>query len=391
MHNFIYSIPTKVYFGSGQIEHLPAILKPYGTKILLVYGGGSIKKIGLYDKVISLLQDNNISFSELSGVEPNPRVSTVRRGIAICQEEHCNLILAIGGGSSIDCSKAISAGVKYPGDVWELCLDRTLIQDALPIIAVSTMAATGSEMDPFGVISNEETNDKRGLGHPLLVPKAAICDPSYTFSVSPFQTASGTADIVSHILETYFRSLPGDYMAKRMCEGLLETCFHYGPIAIADPNDYEARANLMWASDWAINGFLKCGLTGPWVVHPIEHQLSAYYDIPHGAGLAILTPHWFRKILENPDSLDIFYTYGTNVWHISPALPKKEIALKAISCTEEYFFQKLKLPKTLCELGIPSQENFESMAEKAIRDGAGNTFFPLTKEDIMELYKSSFS
>lgn len=389
MQNFIYDIPTNVYFGKGQIKNLPTIIKKYGTKVLLVYGGGSIKRNGIYDTVIALFKENNISYLELSGVEPNPRVSTVRRGIQLCKENDIDLILAVGGGSTVDCSKAISAGIKYDGDVWDLCIDRTLIKDAIPIVAIPTIAATGSEMDPFGVITNEETYDKKGLGSPLLTPKAAICDPTYTFSVSPFQTASGTADIISHILETYFRAEDGAYMAKRSCEAFLKTCFHYGKIAIDEPDNYEARANLMWVSSWAINGFIKCGLTGPWVVHPIEHQLSAYYDVAHGAGLAILTPHWFRKILSNANSLPIFREYGINIWNIDSSLSDMEIAEYAIQKTED-FFNSINLPKNLRELGINDKSNFHIMAEKSLRDGAGNTYFPLSLEDILEILDNAY-
>lgn len=389
MQDFIYSIPTTVYFGKGQIANLPSIVKTYGTRVLLVYGGGSIKRNGIYDTVVSLFKENNIEFQELSGVEPNPRVSTVRRGIEICRKNNIDLILAVGGGSTVDCSKAVSAGLKYNGDVWDLCLDRTLIKDAIPIIAIPTIAATGSEMDPFGVITNEETQDKKGMGSSLLIPKAAICDPTYTYSVSAFQTASGTADIISHILETYFRDCDGAYIAARTSESLLKTCFHYGKIAIDEPDNYEARANLMWASNWAINGFLKCGLNGSWVVHPIEHQLSAYYDVAHGAGLAVLTPHWFRKILSNPASLPIFRNYGVNVWNMNPELSDLEIANGAIQKTED-FFESVNLPKSLRELGINSKEYFDVMADKALRDGAGKTYFPLTKEDILDILEAAY-
>lgn len=389
MQNFTYSIPTKVYFGTGQIEALPGAVKEFGSRVLLVYGGGSIKRSGLYDRAVALLTDADIPFLELAGVEPNPRLETVKKGIALCRENSLDLLLPIGGGSCIDCAKAISAGVNYDGDPWDLCLDRTLIQSGLPIVAVSTLAATGSEMDPFGVISNPETNDKRGLGHPCLIPKAAILDPTYTFSVPPFQTASGTADIISHILETYFQTLPGGYLQKRMCEGLLKTCFHFGPIAVENGEDYEARYNLLWASSWAINGFLKCGYLGPWALHPMEHQLSAYYDITHGAGLAVLTPHWFRKIKENPASLPLFFEYGVNAWGIDSALPAEEIADLAIRKTEA-FFASLGLPMTLRGLGINSPEHLDAMADKVMHEGADKTSFPLTKEDVLELYHASF-
>ena len=389
MRNFIYNIPTEVHFGKGSIDFLPEAVKKYGTRALLVYGGGSVKRSGLYDKIVSLLKDAGIMFEELPGVAPNPRMSTVRKGVAVCREKAVDVVIGLGGGSSMDCAKAVSAGTKYDGDPWDLCLDRTRIHDALPVIAVPTMAATGSEMDPFGVITNEDTLDKKGLGSPLLIPKAAFCDPTYTFSVPAFQTASGTADIVSHVLETYFRDPDGAFMAARSAEAVLKTCFHYGPIAVKEPDNYDARANLMWCSEWAINGFLKCGLDGAWVVHPIEHQLSAYYDIPHGAGLAVLTPHWFRRILKDERSHPIFRTYAVGAWDLSPDTDDITLAGQAIAKTVE-FFTALGLPSTLRELGITEKDRFGEIVDKAVRDGAGNTYFPLSADDIKEILEAAF-
>lgn len=390
MQDFMYDIPTKVIFGKGTITKLPAAIKGYGDKVLLLYGGGSIKRNGIYDKIITMFSENNISFIELSGVEPNPRISTVKKGIDLCKAHDIQLIVAVGGGSTCDCAKAISAGLFYGGDTWDLCKDRTLITNGIPIIAIPTIAATGSEMDCVGVITNEETQDKKGLGHPVLFPKVAICDPTYTFTVSPFQTASGTADIISHTLETYFRTVDGAFIQERMCEAVLKTCFHYGPIAIAEPDNYDARANLMWASEWAMNGMLKCGFAGPWVVHPIEHQLSAYYDVAHGAGLAVLTPSWFRKIYENEASHIQFRNYAVNVFGFSSDLSDEELAKKSIEATEEFFFDKLKLPRNLRELGISDKNNFEVMAEKSVRDGVSNAFVPLSKEDVIEILEMCY-
>lgn len=390
MQDFIYSIPTTVHFGKGKLSVLPTVVKKYGSKVLLLYGGGSIKRNGIYDDIIQMFGDNGITFYELSGVEPNPRISTVKKGIHLCRKNSIDLILAVGGGSTCDCAKAISAGLFYDGDTWDLCKDRTLITNGIPIIAVPTIAATGSEMDCVGVITNEETQDKKGLGHPVLFPKEAICDPTYTFSVSAFQTASGTADIISHTLETYFRTVDGAYIQERFCEAVLKTCFHYGKIAVENPNDYNARANLMWASEWAMNGMLKCGFAGPWVVHPMEHQLSAYYDVAHGAGLAVLTPPWFRKIYENPDSHRLFRNYAVNVFGLSPELSDDELAEQSITATEKFFFEDLKLPKNLRELGITDKANFDVMADKSIRDGAGSSFIPLSKEDILEIFDNAF-
>jgi len=388
MHNFIYSIPTTIYFGKGQVEHLPSIIKQYGKRVLFLYGGGSIIKTGIYDTVIGLLNDNNIYFTELGGVEPNPRLTTVKKGIEICKEHEIDLILPVGGGSTIDCAKAIAAGAKYNGDPWDFTIDRSLIKEALPIVCILTIAATGSEMDPVAVISNMETNDKRGIGSLALYPKASILDPVYTYTVSKYQTASGVADIFSHIIESYFHKAPGAYLVRRAAEGFLKTCITYGMIALNEPGNYEARANLMWVSSWGLNGFLKCGLDGPWVIHPIEHQLSAYYDVTHGAGLAVITGPWLRKIL-NEDSLEVFTQYAVNVWSLDEALDPYVLAERAIKKTEA-FFKSMELPSTLSELGIINQDNFEIMAKKAIKDGAGKSCFSLSEEDVIEILKDAF-
>ena len=258
MENFVYSVPTTVYFGKGQVRHIANIVSAYGKSVLLVYGGGSIKRNGIYDAVTDIFQANGISYHELSGVEPNPRITTVRKGVELCRKEGIEVVLPIGGGSTIDCAKVIAAAVSYEGDAWDIVLDPSKIESVLPIVSILTLAATGSEMDTFAVISNLETNDKIGTSHEDMRPKASILDPSYTFSVSAYQTAAGTADIMSHILECYFSNVEG-FMQDRMAEGLLKTCIEFGVKAIENPEDYEARANLMWASSWAINNFIKLG------------------------------------------------------------------------------------------------------------------------------------
>lgn len=334
MQNFYYFIPTEVYFGKGQISHLGEALKQFGSRVLLVYGGGSVKKFGVYDAVMEEIKKAGLSVTELSGVEPNPRVTTVNKGATICKEQQIDVVLPVGGGSTIDCAKGIAAGAKYDGDAWDLVMNSSLITDALPIVAVLTVAATGSEMDEFGVISNMETNDKKGLASPLVKPKVSIMDPEYTYSVPKYHTAAGTADIMSHLFELYFKEVEdGAYMQKRMIEALLKTCIKYGPIACEKPDNYEARSNLMWASSWAINGFLKAGFAGAWSCHPMEHQLSAYYDVTHGVGLAILTPHWMRHILSDR-TVDLFVEYGVNVWGIDKDLDKFDIANLAIDKTK---------------------------------------------------------
>ncbi|MEF9921671.1 MAG: iron-containing alcohol dehydrogenase [Anaerovoracaceae bacterium] len=384
MQNFNYSIPTKIHFGKGQIKQLSNI-KEFGKRVLMVYGGGSIKKNGLYDSAMRILKENNIEVFELSGVEPNPRIESVRAGANLCKEKAIDVVLAIGGGSTIDCSKVIAAGAKYDGDPWDLVLDGSKIKAALPVVAILTLAATGSEMDGFAVISDMGKNDKLGTGSELVKPVFSIMDPEYTFSVSKKQTAAGTADIMSHVFEVYFTKEKDAFIQARLCESVLKTCIKYGPIAVENPEDYEARANLMWASSLAINGLLSYGSDVEWGVHPMEHELSAFYDITHGEGLAILTPPWMEFVLSD-NTLYKFVEYGVNVWGIDAHDGDWHIAKKAIKLTKE-FFAKLELPKTLTEVGI-GDENLEIMAKKL--DGTLNdTFVPLPEKALIEIYRAS--
>lgn len=385
MENFIYSVPTTVYFGKGQIKHIGEIVSEYGKRVLLVYGGGSIKRNGIYDDVTTIFENEGIVYHELSGVEPNPRIITVRKGVELCREHDIDVVVPIGGGSTIDCAKVIAAAVTYKGDAWDIVLDGSKIESVLPVVTVLTLSATGSEMDTFAVISNMETNDKIGTGHVDMRPKASVLDPSYTCSVSKIQTAAGTADIMSHIFECYFSNKRG-YMQDRMAEGLLKTCIEFGVKAVNDPENYEARANLMWASSWAINNFIKLGKSVQWSVHPMEHQLSAYYDITHGVGLAILTPHWMRRVL-NDVTVAKFKEFGVNVWGIDAEKDPFEIAYEAITKTRDYF-AAMGLPMTLKEVGIEDDSNFDIMAEKAGANLKG-AFVDLTKEDVRKIFDNA--
>lgn len=384
MQNFIYDIPTKVYFGKNQIQHLHTILGEYGKKALLVYGGGSIKRNGIYDAILKEAKVSATSIVELSGVEANPQLGTVKRGIKIAREAQADMILAVGGGSSIDCAKAIAAGVYYDGDPWDFVIDESKIIKALPIISVLTIAATGSEMDHISVISNIETQEKIGMRHPLLRPKVSIMDPTYTFSVSKYQSASGTADIMSHVMESYF-SKEEAYLQDQFAESLLKTCIEFGVTAYNKPDHYEARANLMWASSWAINDVLKLGKPVAWSVHPIEHQLSAVYDITHGVGLAILTPHWMEYVL-NEHTVEKFATLARNVWGVEDCEDQFVVARAGIERLKDFYHQ-LELPTTLSQLDI-DETHFEAMAAKcepALKDA----YVALSKEDIIKIYKAS--
>lgn len=383
MNNFTYSIPTKIHFGKGQISHLDELVES-GKKVLLVYGGGSIKRAGIYDTAMSILKETGLQVFELSGVEPNPKIESVRKGVDICKKEDIDMVLAIGGGSVIDCAKVVAAGACYDKDPWDLVIAPYRIKKALPIYSVLTLAATGSEMDKFAVISDMSKNEKWGTASEYLKPKMSILDPEYTFSVSKKQTAAGTADMISHTFENYFTNVEHADVQARFAEGLLKTFFHYGPIALEHPDNYDARANLMWAASMAINGLIENGAEVAWCVHPMEHELSAFYDITHGEGLAILTPHWMDFAL-NEKTAKKFAEYGRNVCGILID-NDMEAAKSAIAATRN-FFQKMGLPQTLTEVGI-DRKYFDIMAEKAA-NGCKGSFVPLSKEDITSIFEAA--
>lgn len=386
MQNFEFFTPTKILFGKGAVADLPTEIKRYTNRVLLTYGGGSVKRLGIYDTVTNLLKQNGIEYIELSGIEPNPKVESVELGAKLCRDNNLGGVLALGGGSTIDCSKVIAGAVGYNGNAWDIVLNPDKIKSVLPIFTVLTLSATGSEMNGNAVISNMQSNDKKGVYHIDFKPKCSVLDPEYTFSVSPWQTASGTADIMSHIFETYFNKTKGTMVQDNIAEGLLKVCIENGKKAFDNPTDYTARANLMWASSLAINGLTGMGKSGAWSCHAMEHQLSAYYDITHGAGLATLTPAWFEYVL-NHDTVDKFKSYGVNVWGIDSSLDKYEIANKAIEKTKNFLFNDLKLPKTLKEYGI-DETYLEIMAEKAANEGLKYAYKPLEKKDVLAIYMS---
>ncbi|MGX7199507.1 iron-containing alcohol dehydrogenase [Enterococcus nangangensis] len=385
MENFIFQAPTKVYFGKNQIQHLPKILREHGRKVLLVYGGGSIKHNGIYETIQSLLADE-FQIVELAGVEPNPRVDTVRRGVALCRQHGVEVILAVGGGSTIDCAKAVAGGAFYEGDPWDFTQDGSVIKRALPLVTILTLAATGSEMNWGGVLTNLETKEKLGFRNPLLIPQASILDPTYTFSVPAYQTSAGSADILSHLMEQYFDRTSGTQILDYMAEGLMRTVIENLPVALAEPTNYEARGNLMWASSWALNSLIRSGKAGVWSCHPMEHELSAYYDITHGVGLAIITPRWMKHVL-NGETLPYFVRYGKNVWHLTGS--DEEIAHHAIQKTYE-FFLSLNIPMTLPEVGIGS-EKLQEMAQQAVKHSEISTkaFVPLQANDVFAIFEAS--
>ena len=386
MKNFTYAITTVVHFGKGQIEKLGAEVASRSSRVLMVYGGGSIKRNGVYDGAVAQLRAHGVEWAELPGVEPNPRISTVREGVRLCREKGLDGILALGGGSVIDCSKAIAAGALYDGDPWDFPAGRAAPEKALPLFTVLTMAATGSEMDNIAVISNPDSNEKEAFGAPCCLPAVSILDPSYTCSLPASQTAAGTADIISHTLENYFSPIETNYLADNMAEAVLRASVLYGSRAIEAPDDYDARASLTWFASWAINGFLDMGKPVGWSVHRMEHELSAFYDVTHGVGLAILTPNWMRYVLSEQTEAR-FARYGEAVWGLDRAIPQREKAETAIQKTRE-FFNSLGLPATLTEVGIDST-HFAEMARKGRTANFDRTFVPPSVEDIQEIYKMS--
>ena len=387
MNDFIYDIPVRIYFGRDQLKNLGAELKKHGTRVLMTYGGGSIKRIGLYDRVVKEIKEAGLQLFELSGIEPNPRIDSVRRGAQMCKEHDIDVLLAVGGGSTIDATKFMAAGACVDHDPWDF-LDlgkRAPIEQALPIVSILTLSATGSEMDSGGVISNPETKDKIGRQAPALLPKASFLDPTNTFSVSPYQTACGAADIMSHIFEVYFNMTPDLYMLDCFMEGLLKTIIRYAPIAMREPDNYEARANLMWASSWAINGFINGGKQKAWSCHPMEHELSAIYDITHGLGLAILTPRWMEYCLDET-TVSKYVQFGVNVFGIDPTLQPMEIAHEAIQRLSDFFFNTLQLKRTFPEVGI-DETHFATMARKSVQGGTLPGFKPLQQHDVEAIFK----
>lgn len=386
MNNFTYHVPTNIHFGQGAIKYLSE-MKESGNRVLFVYGGGSIKRNGIYDDVLKICEESKISIFELSGVEPNPRIDTVRKGVEICKRESIDMVCAVGGGSTIDCAKVVAAGALYDGDAWDLVMDSRKIEKALPIYTVLTMAATGSEMDGIAVISNPEIPYKKGTRAQCLKPKMSILDPTYTYTVSKRQSSAGVIDMMSHVLENYFTNVDGAFLQARYCEGLLQTIIQYGPVVLENPTDYNARANLMWTASQAINGILSSGAEVAWSTHPTEHELSAYYDITHGEGLGILTPVWMEYVLSEA-TVSKFYEYGVNVWHLNPKDKPMKVAQEAIQCTKHFIFDVMGCPKTLRDVGIIDDHAFEKMAESAAK-GCKHSYVPLTKEDIINIYKKA--
>lgn len=386
MNDFTFYNPTKLIFGKGQVEQLKELVPQYGKKVLVVYGGGSIKRNGLYDQVMSVLKGIDSEVFELSGVEPNPRLSTVRRGVEIAKEKNIDFILAVGGGSVIDCTKAIAAGAKYDGDAWDLVTKKTFAKEALPFGTVLTLAATGSEMNAGSVITNWETNEKYGWGSPVTFPQFSILDPENTFTVPKDHTIYGMVDMMSHVFEQYFNNATNTPLQDRMCESVLKTVIETAPKLIDDLENYELRETILYSGTIALNGMLQMGYNGDWASHNIEHAVSAVYDIPHAGGLAILFPNWMKHNLKvNPSR---FAQMAERVFNVEPAgKSEEEVALEGIEKLRE-FWSSLGAPTRLADYDIDDSQ-LDLMADKAMVNGEFGNFNKLNKDDVLAILRAS--
>jgi alcohol dehydrogenase YqhD (iron-dependent ADH family) len=386
MQNFTFWNPTKLIFGKGQLEQLKSEIPRYGQKVLVVYGGGSIKRSGLYDKVINLLNEIDAQVFELPGVEPNPRITTARKGVEICKNEGIDVLLAVGGGSVIDCTKLIAAGAKYDGDAWDLVTRKAEVNEALPFGTVLTLAATGSEMNSGSVITNWETNEKYGWGSPYTFPKLSILDPVHTFSVPRDQTIYGIVDMMSHVLEHYFHLEENTLFQDRMCESLLITVMETAPKLLENLESYEHRATILYSGTMALNGILNMGYSGDWATHNLEHAVSAVYDIPHGGGLAILFPHWMKHNLKvKPER---FKQLAVRVFGVNPeGKSAEEAGLEGIQKLRDYW-NSIGAPARFADYKIDDSK-LELMADRAMVYGEFGNFTKLNREDVLTIYRES--
>jgi len=386
MESFVFRNPTKLIFGKGEIKRLKEEVRTYGKKILLVYGGGSIKRNGLHDEVSNILREIDGEVFELPGVEPNPRLSTVRKGVEICKKENIEFLLAVGGGSVIDCTKAIAAGAKYDKDPWDFITKKTTVTEALPFGTVLTLAATGSEMNSGSVITNWETKEKYGWSSPATFPQFSILDPTYTLTVPKDHTVNGIVDIMSHVLEQYFHHIDNTPLQDRFCEAILRTVIEAAPKLVSDLENYELRETILYCGTMALNGTLQMGLRGDWATHNIEHAVSAVYDIPHAGGLAILFPNWMKHVLDK--SVARFKQFAVRVFDIeTEGKSDREIALEGIRKLRE-FWSNIGAPSRLADYGI-GEESLELIVDRAMAFGEFGRFKQLNREDVLAILRAS--
>lgn len=390
MKDFNFSSPTKIIFGRGAELRVGEETAVFSKRVLLHSGGGSAERSGLMDRVRSSLREAGVEWVELAGVKPNPRVDLVREGVALCRKEGLDFILAVGGGSVIDSAKAIALGVRYGGDVWDFYEYRAKAESALGVAVVLTIPAAGSESSTSTVISNGELALKRGFSSELLRPRFACMNPELTFTLPAYQTACGAADIMAHVMERYFTNVRNVGFTDRLCEATLKTVIDSLPRVLADPEDYDARSQIMWAGSVAHNDLLGTGREGCWGSHGIEHELSALYDVAHGAGLAAVFPAWMKYVWSH--DIPRFARFATEVWGVEADWEHPErAALEGIRRLEA-FFAASGLPVTLAELGIP-RDRIPEMAEKAVAKGGGTVgnFVKLSSSDVERILELASS
>ena len=379
MENFVFQNSTKIIFGKNTELQVGAEMAAIGKKVLLHYGGGSIKKSGLYHRVIESLREANLEVVELDGVKPNPRLSLVQEGISLCKDQNIDAILAVGGGSVIDSAKAIAAGVMYDGDVWDFYTGKAEIIKALPVGVILTIPAAGSESSGATVITNEDGWYKRGAGADVLRPQFSILNPVLTYTLPDYQTSCGVVDMFAHILERYFTNVQNVDLTDRMSEAVMKTIIDNAPKVLQNPEGYDARAEIMWAGTLAHNDLLSTGRIGDWASHDIEHEISGIYDIAHGAGLAIVFPAWMKYVYKH--DLPRFAQYANRVWNVDiNTFNLEETALEGIRRTKE-FFKSISMPVSLKDADIP-RDRIPEMAKKGAENGPLGQFVPLYEKDI---------
>ncbi len=384
MNNFTFQNITKIIFGRGTENSVGQETAKYSKKVLLHYGGGSIKKTGLYDRVVKSLKDAGVEYVELGGVKPNPRLGLIHEGIELCKKNGIDFILAVGGGSVIDSAKGIAAGMYYDGDVWDLYLRKAYVDNALPIGVILTIPAAGSESSGASVVTKEEGQLKRDIGYDFLRPKFAILNPEFCFTLPAYQVACGAADIMAHIMERYFTNTTHVEFTDRLCEATMTTIINNVPRALANPNDYDAFAEIMWAGTVAHNDLLGTGRQEDWASHMIEHELSGIYDIAHGAGLAIVFPAWMKYVYKV--NLNRFVQFAVRVWKVEQDFHDPEkTALEGIARMEA-FFKSIGLPTRLSDAGI-TDDRLEEMAVKCAGTGTVGGLRRLDKNDVLNIYR----
>jgi alcohol dehydrogenase len=386
MENFIFRNATKIIFGKDTEKLVGAEVKKYSSKVLFCSGGGSIKASGLYDRVVESLKESGVEFIELFGVKPNPRLELVKEGIKLCRENGINFILSVGGGSAADTAKAIAVGVPYEGDVWDFYEGKEQVKEALPVGVILTIPATGTEASNSSVITNENGWYKKGLSSEFIRPAFSILNPELTYTLPPYQTACGAADIMAHIMERYFTNVTNVDLTDRLCEATLKTIINNVPVVLEQPENYAARAEIMWSGTIAHNDLLSTGRIGDWASHKIEHELSAIYDIAHGAGLSIVFPAWMKYVYKH--NINRFVQFAVRVWDVDMAMESPEaIAREGIKRITE-FFKKIGLPVTLSDANIP-EDRLEEMADKCTASDtrAIGSFVKLNKQDVLNIYK----